>query len=78
MSRSYLLKPYVVLYRDDTLEPADPPFGFDCQAEDGDHAEEQCRNAYPEADVVWVAWVAERVATLDEAYEDYYNDKGAI
>ena len=75
MSRSYLLKPYLVLYRDDALEPADTLFCFDCQAEDGDHAEEQCRNAYPEADVVWVA---EIVATPDEAYEDYYNDKGAI
>jgi hypothetical protein len=25
---------------------------FDCTAEDDDHAEEQCRNAYPQCDII--------------------------
>lgn len=27
---------------------------FECQADNGDHAEEQCLNAYPDCKVLWV------------------------
>lgn len=47
---------FIVLYRIESIQtPIDPPFGFRCDAEDGDHAEEQCINAYPDCDVVWVS-----------------------
>jgi hypothetical protein len=36
------------------MSPLDAPFGFICDAENTDHAEEQCTNAYPDCDVVWV------------------------
>jgi hypothetical protein len=35
-------------------------------ADDTDHAEEQCLNAYPDADIVWVC--------VDVAYLDALND----
>jgi hypothetical protein len=47
-----MLKEYVVLFVDrrnpDVLEV------FLCEAEDGNHAEEQGMDAYPNADIVWV------------------------
>lgn len=45
---------YVVLYRDNSLSVVDAPYGFVCSADDTDHAEEQCENAYPDCEVVWV------------------------
>jgi hypothetical protein len=47
-----MLKQYLALYveREHPLEV----MGFLCQAEDIEHAEEQCLDAYPTADVVWV------------------------
>jgi hypothetical protein len=60
---------YIVLYRiESTMCPADDPFGFKCCADDGDHAEEQCLNAYPDADIVWVS---DRKA-MEDALQDYY------
>lgn len=47
------MNPYTVIY----VEPA---VGlelwqfFECHADDSDHAEEQARNAYPTANVLWV------------------------
>jgi hypothetical protein len=50
------MKKFVVLYRiEQVMSPLDAPFGFVCDAEDADHAEEQCINAYPDCGVVWVA-----------------------
>lgn len=64
------MNPYVVLYRDEAImSPADPPFGFTCQADDADHAEEQCLNAYPDVDVVWVV----HGLNYGRALEDYYE-----
>ena len=62
------LKEYVVLYREPEAPPADPPFAFECLAEDNDHAEEQCLNAYPDATVSWVY----EGGDSEDAYEDYY------
>lgn len=64
------MKTYIVLYRTDYLLPADPPFGFRCQAEDTDHAEEQCENAYPDCDIVWV-YVGDD--DLQDALDDYWR-----
>ena len=64
---------YMVLYRDSAVMcDSDPPFGFHCMAEDSDHAEEQCVDAYPDCDVVWVV---ESLGTADDyqyALNDYY------
>lgn len=72
------MKNYVVLYRDEAvMAPADPPFGFQCYADDADHAEEQCMNDCPDCDVVWV-WCNEgdvdmRTA-LDAALDDCWGN----
>jgi len=65
------LKNFVVLYHD-THNGATPPQGFQCWAEDGEHAEEQCVNAYPECDVVWV-WQGPFGVGIEPALVDYYN-----
>lgn len=32
---------------------------FFCEAEDAEHAKDQCRDAYPEAELLWVGLVVE-------------------
>jgi hypothetical protein len=61
---------YIVLYHYPDDPPADSPWGFRCQADDFEHAEEQCLNAYPDADIVWVVETADSEA----AYADYWNN----
>lgn len=64
---------YVILYRINSIMlPLDVPFGFQCWADDVDHAEEQCLNAYPEADIVWVWQGAEGVG-MGPALAAYYQ-----
>ena len=63
------MQPYVVLYRDQALLPFDSPCAFMCQADDSDHAEEQTLDAYPDAEIVWVA----QTANVDEALADYWG-----
>lgn len=60
------LDPWVVLYRDVPLRPGDPPKGFSCRAEDGDHAEQQCYLAHPEC---WVVWTM--LGDTEDAYKDF-------
>lgn len=60
---------YIVLYRTDYSAPMDPPFGFRCDADDTDHAEEQCLNAYPDCDIVWV-WLGD---SYQDALDDYWT-----
>lgn len=81
------MKTYVVLYRDYSIAgPMEDPIGFVCQAEDGDHAEEQTLNMEPKADIVWVSEGGEYDHDLpweekleierelvDAAYDDYFN-----
>ena len=47
------MEPFTVIY----VEPSEGlefwQF-FECQADDGDHAQEQCENAYPTCTVLWV------------------------
>ena len=50
---------------------------FLCDAEDGDHAQEQCENAYPDCDVVWTFCDPEvEYETVHDfvqaAFDDYY------
>ena len=63
------MKKYIVLYRiEKVMLPLDAPFGFPCDADNGDHAEEQCINAYPDCNVVWVV----ETDSYTEALEQYY------
>ena len=64
------MQPYVVLYRDQALLPFDMPFAFMCQADDTDHAEEQTLDAYPDAEIMWVA----QTANVDAALLDYWGN----
>lgn len=61
------MKTYIVLYRDDSLEPCEAPFAFVCEADDANHAEEQLENAYPDADIVWV----HEGEYIEDAYAEY-------
>jgi hypothetical protein len=45
------------------------PFAFICEADDTDHAEEQCRDAEPDADILWVV----ETNDVDVAKSDYYG-----
>jgi len=69
-----MLKNYVVLYRiESIMTPLDEPFGFQCFAEDSNHAEDQCLNAYGDCDVVWVHQSSPNVGMI-EALKSYWND----
>ncbi len=49
------MKQYMVLYYiDSIMSKHDYPFGFECWADDADHAKEQAFNAYPDCEVVYV------------------------
>ena len=74
LNRDHLLKNFVDLYREEDTLPADPPLGFQCDAEDGDHAQEQCENAYPGCDVVWV-WQGAKGVGVDPALQDYWGNQ---
>jgi hypothetical protein len=60
--------PYVVIYRTYDHPACDPPLVFACAAEDVDHAEEQCQDAEPGAEIAWVV-ATERP---EIALADYY------
>ena len=60
---------YIVLYRDADILAADPPLAFRCQADDSDHAEEQCLDANPDAEIVWMVMTDDP----EKAYTDYWN-----
>lgn len=61
---------YVVLYWEPLCLPADPPLAFVCQADDVEHAEEQCIDA--EGDGTEIAWVWEG-ESVEDAYNDYWH-----
>jgi hypothetical protein len=73
----YALKNFVILYRmESTMSPLDAPLAFQCQAEDTDHAEEQCENAYPGCAIVW-AWQGPGGVGVQPALDDYYSSAHA-
>lgn len=45
---------YIVLYRESIHDVLSIPLEFHCQAEDSNHAEEQCLDANPNCDIVWL------------------------
>ena len=64
------MRTYIVLYRIDSIQsPLDAPFGFKCQADNGDHAEEQCVDVYPDCDVVWIV----ETNNMQTALYDYFD-----
>jgi hypothetical protein len=64
------MKMYIVLYRiEKVLKPVEEPFAFICMADDTDHAEKQCINAYPDCNVVWVY----KGYDINAAYVDYWE-----
>jgi hypothetical protein len=67
------LSNYVVLYREPKMFPLDAPFGFQCWADNADHAEEQYINAYPDCDVVWV-WEGPEGVGMQPALADYWGN----
>lgn len=68
------MEKYIVLYRiESVMSPHDHPFGFVCHADDADHAEEQCLNAYPDCDVVWI--VDGSGESYESALDNYYTDR---
>ena len=64
------LSTYLVLYAD-TYDPllGEYPLAFQCKAESMDHAEEQCVNAYPDAQILWVS----QGMTYEETLRDYWG-----
>ncbi len=61
---------FVVLYREQNQSPVEVPLGFTCWAEDADHAEEQCVNAYPDCDVLWIFEGNDYQDALDDFFFD--------
>lgn len=57
---------YIVTY---TLPESIAWLFFTCQAYDGEHAEEQCRNAEPRCTVVWVS----EGYTIDQAFAHMFQ-----
>lgn len=58
---------WAVLYRDG--HPVNPPECFMAWAEDSDHAEEQCADAYPGCEVLWTFQ-----GDANEAFADYWGE----
>ena len=61
---------YVVLYKTPDILPFDPPLAFKCLAENTEHAEEQCVNAEPQAEILWTVVTN----SIEDAYNDYWNN----
>lgn len=62
------LSPFTVIYVERSNEVG---WGvFNCWAEDSDHAQEQCENAYPDVDVIWVN-VGHDNTNMEEFEEDF-------
>ncbi len=68
------MTPYTVLYRDDTLRPADAPHAFVCEDDSADGAEIQCQAKYPGCDVVWVVLTSD----VDAAYQNYWGNDDSL
>lgn len=66
------MKDFVVLYHDPrVLLPCDPPLAFVCQAENPNHAEEQCEDDYhPNCHVVWIV----EGCDVNVALQDYWGN----
>jgi len=67
---------FTVLYRNTGMNVAELPLGFQCWAEDYDHAEEQCVDAErdPGMDIIWVH-ETEQEHTVVDAIEDWLSEE---
>ena len=63
---------YIVLFRSESFTTEDAPFGFRCEAEDPEHAEEQCVNAYPDAEIALV-WEGDNLQDALTAFAEINN-----
>ena len=61
------MNPYVVLYANKQSIDGELPFSMKCWAINEDAAEEQCLDAQPDAEVVWVY----QGEVTDHAYADF-------
>lgn len=48
------MNPFTVIYEFSEEFPITSWQFFECMADNADHAEEQCKNAYPNVTVLWV------------------------
>jgi hypothetical protein len=64
-----MLTTHIVLYRDSTLKSNDTPYIFRCEADDENHAKEQCLNAEPECNIVFV----KKTKHATSAYDSFYK-----
>lgn len=64
----------VLYYEKDNQLPADAPLIFLCEAEDTEHAEEQCTNTYPGCTIMWVTQTDSNreLEQIEQTYEEYY------
>ena len=69
MNTETKLQRWAVLYRDHDSGPVGPPECFMAWAEDSEHAEEQCADAYPLCEVLWTFQ-----GDAAEAYADYWGE----
>ena len=67
MSKNPTMKAYVVLYANKQSIDGEPPFSMKCWAINENAAEEQCLDAQPDAEVVWVY----QGEITDHAYADF-------
>lgn len=69
------METYVVLYNETykeiQLPYADDPLCFICEADDEEHAREQCLDAYPNCHIVWVDEF-NPARLYSAALDDYY------
>lgn len=64
---------FIVLFREEGLPFLFEPRAFACLAEDYDHAEEQCENAYPGCDIVWIYLCQSKNDSIESALNDWYS-----
>lgn len=73
-SKHAQLKNYVVLFREaQSMTVLDLPLGFQCYAENLDHAQEQCLNAYPDCEIVWL-WQGLNGIGMEPAIQDWQSN----
>ena len=63
------MKTFTVLYREHQTF-FEEPFAFVCEADNSDHAEEQCLDAEPDANILWIV----ETDDVETAKQNYYND----
>lgn len=63
------MRKMTVVYRDNDSLPFSSPLFFVCDADDTEHAEEQCENAYPQCEILWIAEGDDVIKALQQYYD---------